>query len=708
MRAVSTIFIAVIASGIVIGTAVSTIAVSMTNDIGIVDFRYSPPWWQTAICLPDDPDKALVGKEGQLLYDYGRGSEKTRRFGLCIQPNMGGGLTWREQKTVSARVPIVLTRKEAAGVEVVEEAFVVASSNAVSSSAQLPTERQSVILVTMKNTGTTESTLQPTLQIQGIDPVTFTVANNIISAGRTWITASKPVISVSTGTDRVFTATLAPEPLKPGTSSQIAFFINRNRVPDSQTYNIESAARARDKTMQWWENTKLPYASIQIPDIEIQAMLESCIRNIWQAREIKNGKPAFHVGPTCYRGLWIVDGAFILESAALVGRPMDARAGIEYMLGHQKPDGSFEIIDRYWKENGIVLWAVTRHAFLTGDKTWLKSVWPKLEQIVEAISHLQQRSRTEPPDLDDGLMPAGFTDGGISGNNPEYSNVYWTLTGLKAVISAAEWLNREEQVVKWTKQYEDFMLTFQKAATRDMATDPFNNRYLPTIMGNAGKEQLPQRGQWAFLHAVYPGQIFPQDDTLVCGNLAMLRATKKQGLLFGTGWDAEGIWTYAASFYGHALLWQGNGQEAAQVLYDYANHACPTRVWREEQRPIGKGGHEVGDMPHNWASAEFIRLAVHLIEIDRGNELHLLEGFPPLWFGAGKVTRLNNVATPFGPLCLVLQVDQDGKTASLKVNPLNRNCKAVIVHLPDGTCKRLSSNQDGTLTFPVNFTGLSK
>src|ERR1700736_2583040 len=36
-----------------------------------IDFRYSPPWWQTLICLPDDPDKALVGKEGQLLFDYG-------------------------------------------------------------------------------------------------------------------------------------------------------------------------------------------------------------------------------------------------------------------------------------------------------------------------------------------------------------------------------------------------------------------------------------------------------------------------------------------------------------------------------------------------------------------------------------------------------------------------------------------------------------
>jgi len=31
----------------------------------------------------------------------------------------------------------------------------------------------------------------------------------------------------------------------------------------------------------------------------------------------------------------------------------------------------------------------------------------------------------------------------------------------------------------------------------------------------------------------------------------------------------------------------------------HANHAVPTLVWREEQKPVGKGNEEVGDMPHN-------------------------------------------------------------------------------------------------------------
>ena len=128
----------------------------------------------------------------------------------------------------------------------------------------------------------------------------------------------------------------------------------------------------------------------------------------------------------------------------------------------------------------------------------------------------------------------------------------------------------------------------------------------------------------------------------------MLRATKVEGMVFDTGWIRQGIWTYFASFYGHALLWQAHAREAAEVLYSFAQHSAPTRVWREEQKPVGKGSQEVGDMPHNWASAEFIRLTTHLIELDRGEDLHLLEGFPREWAGPGMVTRLNGVLTPFG------------------------------------------------------------
>jgi hypothetical protein len=149
-----------------------------------------------------------------------------------------------------------------------------------------------------------------------------------------------------------------------------------------------------------------------------------------------------------------------------------------------------------------------------------------------------------------------------------------------------------------------------------------------------------------------------------------------------TGWLTDGIWNYFASFYGHALLWQGNGQKAAEVLYAYANHASPLWAWIEEQGCKDGKRQDNGDMPHNWASAEFIRLTVHLLALDRGDEMHLFEGMPPEWAQPGMTTKLDGIATPFGKLTMELKIADDGKTAKLRVEPLtDPSCSKIVVHL---------------------------
>ena len=476
---------------------------------------------------------------------------------------------------------------------------------------------------------------------------------------------------------------------------------------------VEQALASRDHAVAYWEKAPLPFGHVQVPDAGIQALVDSSIRNIWQAREIKNGLPAFQVGPTQYRGLWIVDGAFLLESAAMVGAGKQARAGVQYELDQQEPSGAFEVLSpKYYKENGIVLWTCVRHAMLTQDKAWLESVWPKLERAADYIKVLRRLSLEDATPLDDGLNPPGEIDGGLAGgatgfSRPEFSNVHWNLVGLRAFIQAAHWLGKEDCAALWQKEYDDLYATFRKAAARDTLKDGKGNSYVPIFMANEGSE-LPQRAQWTFCHAVYPGQLFAQDDPLVASTMAMLEATEREGMVYGTGWDATGIWNYFASFYGHAWLWQGNGRKAAQTLYAFANHAAPTLVWREEQSLKGEPFKKIGDMPHNWASAEFIRLTIHLLALDRGDELHLLEGFPREWAGPGMLTRLNGVATPFGPLDLTVQVDKKGQTVRLSVKPLAANCKAVIVHLPDGSMRRISPRQGGTISFPTTVVPREK
>ena len=72
------------------------------------DFRYSPPWWQTAIGLPDDWQKTLVSKEGALLYDY---PGDFSGFGTKVAIALEGapGETRPSQSMDNPRVPVVET-----------------------------------------------------------------------------------------------------------------------------------------------------------------------------------------------------------------------------------------------------------------------------------------------------------------------------------------------------------------------------------------------------------------------------------------------------------------------------------------------------------------------------------------------------------------------------------------------------------------------
>jgi len=323
---------------------------------------------------------------------------------------------------------------------------------------------------------------------------------------------------------------------------------------------------------------------------------------------------------------------------------------------------------------------VWRHAQLTGDWKWLAAMWPRVEREVGQIIEYRRTTMNDPNQANYGLMPIGFGDGGLGGKHREYTNVYWTLAGLKAAIDMAAKLDKPQRVA-WQDQYDDYWQYFERARNRDKLTDASGNTYVPvTMKGEA--PQSPQRGAWAFLQSIFPGRIFDRSDALMLGTMAMLDANEKEGLIHGTGWLPEGVWNYAASFYGHAHLWLGHGRKAGATLYAFANHASPLLCWREEQNLVGAREEYCGDMPHNWASAEFIRLTRHCLLLERGQELHLLEGLPTTWTQPGRTTRLTQVPTSFGPVSLTLEVAPTGNSARLTCDPPQREpISSIVVHL---------------------------
>ena len=663
-----------------------------------MDLRYAPMWGQTSICLPDEVQKTIVHDKGNVYYDYI--NINWRKFGPFngFNISMSAGLDSVDavrfsQRLYSAKVPLLLTSCQKNGILFSTEIFAVAPAlkHSPEDSCELSKgfiglPHNDIILAHIKNTSDKDTSVVPKFFVKSVYPVGLSKDKKSLSIDKR-ITVSLPdaVVTISEkplGSNHSYTVEFKPVSMKAGTLYTMAMAINIGSKATQISSSVNEAADYKAKAIEYWNACQLPYNHIIVPDSNVQNLIYSCIRNIYQAREIKKGLPAFQVGPTCYRGLWIIDGSFLLEAMTFLGQGQDVRNGIDYMLGFQHKNGSVLILDKHWKETGIVLWVIKRHAQLTGDMKWLESKWDNVVRAVGFIDTLRYSTMKDKNAPNYGLVPAGFSDGGLAKNTYEFTNVYWTLNGLKSAVDIATMLNKKKEAMLWKATFDSMFTDYRKAAIRSLKTDSCGNRAVPIYIVDSCEIQ---RAQWAFLHAIFPGKIFSNDDPLMLGTLNMLKCNEREGLVYETGWQDKGVWNYFGSFYSHAWLWLGDGQKAAKTMYAMANHASPTLVWREEQPVKTLKSYQItGDMPHNWASAEFIRMIRHFIALERGKELHLFEALPPTWIKPGMRTALKGVYTEFGTLDVDLIISNDGKKANINVdiNSVNHQLpSSVVIHL---------------------------
>jgi hypothetical protein len=650
-------------------------------DNHVVDFRYQPRNWQTCYGLKDDFYKSMIDKDGGVWYEFAYGNhigfpydnycyERNKGYRLAVFPQLilKEDTSKRHQEMQSAKVPVIRTWKGYGDLEFRQTTF------ASFTDSQNPLEsRYDLSAIKIMNTGNKAAEVPLRLEYNTIHQMemdeTGKKAFLLKFNGEKQLIAEFPVaVDRFAGHISKMKYTYYLDfnlgELAPADSIEFLFPVYLSEgLPESilpLAFNSEL-----EKVTSYWHNLNLPYEHISIPDSGMQQLFTSAIRNIYQAREIKEGIPAFQVGPTFYRGTWAVDGPFFKEAMTYIGQQDEVRTAIEGIFNVGETQG--DTGESFAKQAGLRIWMLYRHAQLTGDWQWLKQNWSWIENEVANIERYRGNSYKDGNPLTDGMMPMGNADGGIGGIYAEYTNNYWVLSGLQYAIQAAHDLYKQDQAEEWQKFFDDYYQVFDQARQRDKKEDEHGNTYVPTFMGH--NTLNPTTGQWAFLHSVFPGKLYAFNDSLMLGTLAMLDSSLVEGLILGTGWLPEGLWTYSASFLGHAHLWNGNGHRVPQMLYDFANHASPLLCWSEEQHPVDYQGDYLahGDMPHNWASVDFARLIRHSLILERGNELHFFEGIPKAWLMPGMVTRLQEIATTFGVVSLQLKVADSGEKANLQL-----------------------------------------
>jgi hypothetical protein len=627
-----------------------------------IDFCYAPRLSQATICFPDDPKKSLVGQAGELRYGFANalivGMED---FATVCTFSLAGMQDDRvvRQWLEAPNTPIVhtLVERPTATLELVAFATRHQNEGRVDNVLLTILPREAPVVAIPRIHVRTCAQLK---QVTG-PPV---IVVNDVATSKPFLVAAKlgPAHDYATFWEEAGYTLYLPH----GTASHeqplryLVRFPQEGQSPDALQGMLQQPDILLGEAREFWKQWK-PFGSVawSYPGKHSE-FLTACARNIQQARELKNDKLVFQVGPTVYRGLWIVDGNFLLEAARYLGYDKEADEGLLSEWAKQLPTG--QVVagggGEHWKDTAIAMFTLVRQCELKQDWQFFRDLEPNVRRAIDFLQKLRDDGRNgNSLNGHYGLLAPGFADGGIGGVRSEFTNTVWTLAGLKAVGDAADRLKMNSLQMARTF-YDELHSAFLAAAKQEMVHDPRGFDYLPMLAHDdtawhdpdPWNRPRPQTAQWALSHAIYPGLVFEKNDPIVRGHVALLQSCTQEDVPAETGWLwHESVWNYNASFAAHVYLWAGLPEWADRTFRGFLNHASPLYCWREEQ-PLQHAliGQDWGDMPHNWASAECVRYLRHMLLLEDGSRMRLLQGVVTPRSAERHPFRLDNTPTRFG------------------------------------------------------------
>jgi hypothetical protein len=645
----------------------STVGAASENPSSAIDFRYSPLSWQTAYCYPDDPYKGLIGERGELRYGHPGQSGGINYFPEVVEFSLEGmeANEVGEQRLEAPGVPIIhtrldrpeaflhlttfATRREGEGR--VDNVILEVEPRTAHALAAVPL----VILRTKREVKLHSTPEAGVLRLDNEQAPPYMLSDRPLRGGEVGgvqVTFRMKAAFISTGQPFHCFLRFPQE----GQSVE--------KLQDGLTHPTQLLAETRE----YWQNWKAldGKVSLKFPGRHGE-FLEACARNIQQAREVKGGKLTFQVGPTVYRGLWVADGNFLLEAARYLGYDAAAQEGLEATWQHQEADGNVVAGGGtgFWKGTGIAMFTLVRQAELSHDWSYFRSMQPNVTRAVKFLEARRDEAKTDGSvNGRYGLLAPGTGDGGLAGIHSEFTNTLWVLAGLKAVTEAMDRLGLPDPAGA-KPFYAELRSAFFAAARQEMRRHPGGFEYLPMLVKedpqwappNEWDRPRPQGAQWALSHAIYPGLVFAKDDAVVQGHIRLMQACTQEDIPAETGWLPHGgVWNYNAAFVAHVYLWAGQADWARSTFTGYLNHASPLYCWREEQPLRGSlTADYVGDMPHNWASAECVLYLRHMLALEDGRDLRLLAGVGDFELEAGEPWSVAQSPTRFGRIDLSLE-----------------------------------------------------
>jgi hypothetical protein len=354
-----------------------------------------------------------------------------------------------------------------------------------------------------------------------------------------------------------------------------------------------------------------------------------------------------------YARSWIRDGALMSEALLRVGHDKAVREFADWYAPRQFASGRIPCcVDARGADpvpendsQGEWIHLVDTYFRYTGDRAWLAPLWPGVDRAVRFMQGL--RSREAGPYA--GLVAPSISHEGYS-DQPAWSywDDFWSLAGYDAATHIASALGKARRARAIALQGASLRRDIRASIERSVASHRID--YVP---GSADRGDFDATSTTLALAPADAGDAVPG---------TLLRATferywrefveRRDGK---RAWDAYTPyeWRNAGAFV--RLGWR----DRAQALVSFFMDGRRPAAWNQWAEVVGRDERVprfIGDMPHAWVAADFMRSTLDLFAYERPRDraMVLAAGVPEGWLD-GRGVELHGLRTPWGTLGYALR-----------------------------------------------------
>lgn len=474
-----------------------------------------------------------------------------------------------------------------------------------------------------------------------------------------------------------------PFRLKPGQSVTLGWrsLLHGKGLP---VPTLSQAKSLGDQTERSWSRL-LGDIGITLPSSRFVDILRSNLAYMLINRDGVHIQP----GSRNYARSWIRDGALMGAALLHFGRTQEVKDFLKWYEPFVQPDGYVPcIVDKRGADmtresdsHGEYIFLVAETLRYSGDLALARHSFPTVERVMNYIIRSLDENKAEGYR---GLIQPSISHEGYPIPKHSYWDNFFTLKGMNDAVELAERLGHADLAAQWRARTDQFRRDFFASIDRTVQEHKIN--YIP------GCAELGDFDATSTSIALSPA-----------GELPNLPAPLVQATF-------DKYWQFCLDRISLKDKWVAYTPYELRSLSSFIRLGQPERAWAildfftRDVRPRGwnhwaevvyrevRAPKYIGDMPHTWCGAEFVRSFrdFFVYEEPAKQSLVLAAGIPPSWYEkAGFAVR--KLPTPYGAVSLY-GTAKPGHRFVVQVSQVGRVPGGVQVAGPRGVPKRVRVN----------------